>query len=370
MPPLPPHSESDVMNAPSLRIYTKTDLTDMPQTQYEVVRNGVSLGFFSIQDLSQKFTSSELLGSDMVRAEGLTEWQTLQQVIEEASETVKTPAIWRKEGASETVRALQREIHASGREAIFLDDKQILDIPAFLRKSDDSREPASEGNSAIAHEGPYKDVEAASILDSTDGLVHRNPRTHNPPMFAKGGVEESSHDGENSLSSQKPRFITEMDVKAASIAAQSHLDAPTEMRFGRTAKITYRIAQDELFKSETAKPIRMTSLMGARLVGSGFSIREQGREDKAMDPNVVNTWSWEVTPEKAGTHELQVIVTGYLKLDGDTIPREYVAETRTVRVRVSVGSYLRQNWLALTSLAVAVQAIPQVGDLFNKLIGR
>ena len=163
-------------------------------------------------------------------------------------------------------------------------------------------------------------------------------------------------------------FLTPEMIDQASLPAESHLEAPERMRVATAATVTYRIAPPGEVVSDDTRHIRMTSLMGARLTGAGFEIVSGGSEVKATLPSGENVWSWDVTPKEHGKRTLKVVVTGHVMLHGRSMPTEYVAETRVIDVKVSLGSYVKQHWMALLGLVLATMSLPHLSEWLKPLL--
>ncbi|MDB5950367.1 MAG: hypothetical protein JWR65_2222 [Massilia sp.] len=163
-------------------------------------------------------------------------------------------------------------------------------------------------------------------------------------------------------------FLTQDMIDQSSLPAESHLDAPDRMRVSESFTVTYRIAPPGVVESEGARTLRMTCLMGARLTGGGFDIVSGGTETKAVRPDGVNEWTWDVTPKEHGRRTLKVIVTGHVLLEGRSMPTEYVAETRIIDVKVSIGGYVKQHWMTLAGLLLTAMSLPYISEWMGKFL--
>lgn len=163
-------------------------------------------------------------------------------------------------------------------------------------------------------------------------------------------------------------FLTQDMIDESSLPAESHLNAPNKMRVSESSTVTYRIAPPSVVESESMKTLRMTSLMGVRLTGGGFDIIAGGTETKAVRPDGITEWTWDVTPKEHGKRALKVVVTGHVLLEGRSMPTEYVAETRVIDVKVSVGGYVKQHWMTLAGLVLAVMSLDYFSEWMKQFV--
>jgi hypothetical protein len=149
-------------------------------------------------------------------------------------------------------------------------------------------------------------------------------------------------------------------------------NAPEQMSAGVHEKVEVRMAEtlpdDFLVKLKElgirdADQIVAGSSIKARLVGDTFEIQPSGEEDKNVSGEGLTSWIWDVTPVRAGTQPLLLLMTINVKVPGGgnetkelpvfTKPAQVVRSPAFATIR-----FLRSRWpwfaMGFISTGVAV----------------
>lgn len=154
------------------------------------------------------------------------------------------------------------------------------------------------------------------------------------------------------------------------IAGRVVLDAPERIRSGGTMRIEARLAEnlrDDFIKSlkdlgmANPEAIAEASVVKANLSGDGFRVAPAADDAKGLSADA-QSWSWEVTPVRAGVQPLVLTLTASVKVPGGgEEERDLPAVTK--QVAVEGGSYptdgfvLAEGWLWVSVIALVLAAI-------------
>jgi hypothetical protein len=149
-------------------------------------------------------------------------------------------------------------------------------------------------------------------------------------------------------------------------------NAPEQMNAGVHEKVELRMAEnlpeDLLVKLKElgikdADKIVAGSSIKARLVGDSFEIQPSGEEEKNVSGEGLTPWIWDVTPVRAGTQPLLLLMTINVKVPGGgNETKELPVFTKPAQVARSPAfatiRFLRSRWpwfaLGFISTGVAV----------------
>jgi len=144
---------------------------------------------------------------------------------------------------------------------------------------------------------------------------------------------------------------------------------PASMRVGEVKLVEVRIVpmtEDEIEEDETIRatlvsdldeevdeviviPLRVSTVMRARLAGASFEINPLKAEEQIRtSDDLYLSWIWEVTPQKSGEHTLTLFLSVVVNAEGMGEKTHTTSEVRTVQVRANPIYSLRQffgtNW--------------------------
>lgn len=143
---------------------------------------------------------------------------------------------------------------------------------------------------------------------------------------------------------------------------------PEPMRVDERQRVTVRVADDAVAASVsdlpgsgsvTVEPTVVGSYLRAALTSQDFEISRVGDDDgrRVLLTDGYAEWAWDVRPLRSG--RLQLDVTLYVLVAGDSSPLEVRTYERAIRVEVNTW-YSVQNWLKewgpVTGLTVPVVA--------------
>ena len=145
---------------------------------------------------------------------------------------------------------------------------------------------------------------------------------------------------------------------------------PEEMLVGAPERVEARISKgltEDLSaglkgrgRAQTEE-ILVGTFMKVQLKGSNFDIKPQAHEEQVVAENDFTQWAWNVTPLKAGSQLLSLLVTVRIKLpdDGEEA-KDYPVFDKQIRVRVNlqhtIEGLIRRYWQWLAS-AVIIPAL-------------
>lgn len=95
---------------------------------------------------------------------------------------------------------------------------------------------------------------------------------------------------------------------------------------------------------KVASDLQVGNNMEARLSGEGFKIVPVTRERQAVASGVTE-WIWDVTPLRAGKHQLTLTIDALISVNGQTIPKTLRTFRKPIEVDVTVGQRLG-GWLS------------------------
>jgi tetratricopeptide (TPR) repeat protein len=107
--------------------------------------------------------------------------------------------------------------------------------------------------------------------------------------------------------------------------------------------------------------IQVGTFMKARLRGANFDVKPLSHEEQVVAESDFTQWAWDVTPLKAGSQVLSMLVTVRIKLpdDGEEA-KDYPVFDKQIRVRVNlqhaIEGLIRRYWQWLAS-AVIIPAL-------------
>ncbi len=148
---------------------------------------------------------------------------------------------------------------------------------------------------------------------------------------------------------------------------------PEEMTEGERERVEVRITQNmtapltEGLKGSGApriEQIPVASFMKVRLTSDSFDITPVSSEEQIVAGDTYTQWTWDVVPQKSGTHALILVVTARVKLAGfSDEQRDLDIIEREINVRVnpvySIQSFISNNrdWLFPTVLVPLIMAL-------------
>lgn len=139
-------------------------------------------------------------------------------------------------------------------------------------------------------------------------------------------------------------------------------DAPEEMTVGESARVQLSLADQaaviaagqtitealieglEISGTPTVEPIKIGTLMKARLSGDGFDIKLlSSSEEQPVGGSDATVWAWSVVPKRAGDHKLSLLVTVRIQVPGIADEtKDYPVKDKRIRVRVNPGFTVSQ----------------------------
>ena len=118
-------------------------------------------------------------------------------------------------------------------------------------------------------------------------------------------------------------------------------------------------------------PLKVSTVMSARLTGEDFYIRDLSQEEQIRTPDQPYVkWQWEVRPEKAGEQRLTLHLSVVVNAEGMGDKTHTTSETRTVVVSgnffYALGRFMTSNW----EWVVTAILLPVLGWGSGKVWGR
>lgn len=169
-------------------------------------------------------------------------------------------------------------------------------------------------------------------------------------------------------------------LKSANIA----FNTPNRMALNEREKIDLVLSLDKsteelIEKLNTESPVRtaeikVSKVMEANLIGDSqvFSIENTTKERQAISETQDTTWSWWVTPEKRGMHNLQVTLSAVFLVDGIEASRTVdVYNSGDIEVIINVPNFLtafaKTHWWEFLAgiLAPLLGAFFRVSSMFK-----
>ena len=145
---------------------------------------------------------------------------------------------------------------------------------------------------------------------------------------------------------------------------------PEEMQVGVTERVEARIGKGSTVELSAelkgrglaqTERIQVGTFMKVRLSGGNFDVKPLSHEEQIVAESDFTQWAWNVTPLKAGSQVLSMLVTVRIKLpdDGEEA-KDYPVFDKQIRVRVNlqhtIEGLIRRYWQWLAS-AVIIPAL-------------
>ena len=154
-------------------------------------------------------------------------------------------------------------------------------------------------------------------------------------------------------SSGTPICFDKDDVLSSLPVADYAFNRPSKMTLGTPETIalvinssgTANFEQEfqDMIGSITEGEVPVDAIMEAELVGPAFTIKPEGRQRRQLSTLNPTRWDWEVTPNRAGTHQLEVSMYVILTLAGEEISEDKpLAERQIIEVTVSALDRINQ----------------------------
>ncbi|MEO1377947.1 MAG: hypothetical protein AAFW70_27445 [Cyanobacteria bacterium J06635_10] len=139
---------------------------------------------------------------------------------------------------------------------------------------------------------------------------------------------------------------------------------PTQMKVNEAELVEVHLSDDlerdlktELGDNAEFDQIEVSDLVKAHLDGVNFDVESLtlNEENRVLfDGNLVK-WRWRVTPRKSGEQKLFLTVYARVKLSDES--EELVSLKtfeRDIRVRVSKSGWIKENWISVIEIAIAL----------------
>lgn len=113
--------------------------------------------------------------------------------------------------------------------------------------------------------------------------------------------------------------------------------------------------------------IKISNIMGARLVGGNFLIEAITPEQQLISPREVTEWKWFITPKKEGKNSLHLTITAIINFNGEEKQRAIRTFEKTILVNVTprqkIADFVNHNGQWLWAVLVA----PILAIIWKKL---
>jgi tetratricopeptide (TPR) repeat protein len=141
---------------------------------------------------------------------------------------------------------------------------------------------------------------------------------------------------------------------------------PEEMQVGVTERVEARIGKGSTVELSTelkgrglaqTERIQVGTFMKARLRGANFDVKLLSHEEQVVAESDFTQWAWDVTPLKAGSQVLSMLITVRIKLpdDGEEA-KDYPVFDKQIKVRVNlqhtIAGLIRRYWQWLASAVI------------------
>jgi hypothetical protein len=140
---------------------------------------------------------------------------------------------------------------------------------------------------------------ARRVTSPTNGVQTLNVRTSTPRAARPPLTEAEVTDVLQKVLAGLPQDLVQFTPPAA-------------MNVGETARLEARMARallEDVNKALLTKGWKVDALVGARLSGDGFEVRNLGIEDQMVGSQEFTAWSWDVTPLAPGSQVLRLHTT-------------------------------------------------------------
>lgn len=177
------------------------------------------------------------------------------------------------------------------------------------------------------------------------------------------------------------------EVVASLPQGSALFNPPEQMRQGETKTVEVRVVpvtEEEIEEDEEVQatltadfetgqeviiiPLRVSTVMRARLSGAAFTIVPLMEEEQIKSPDKPYlSWMWEVTPEKSGQQRLTLTLSVVVNAEGMGDKTHVTTEVRDVQVSgnpvYSAARFMNSNW----EWVVTGLLFPAVGWGWNRL---
>jgi hypothetical protein len=204
-------------------------------------------------------------------------------------------------------------------------------------------------------------VTTAVVLSDAELYSDTGPRptlpTDTVPVTTT--VEETTTEETTTAPVGPDPLFEEIDRALAALAPASVVFAsPKELRVGESAVIQMLLSLKkpvdelqaeltEIGETEGAR-VRVSSLVEARLTGSGFTIEALTSERQPVSPGSDAEWRWEIEGAEGGRHRLHLTVSALISVRGERTVRAIRTLDRTIDIHVTWGQrisgFIGGNW--------------------------
>lgn len=137
---------------------------------------------------------------------------------------------------------------------------------------------------------------------------------------------------------------------------------PTQMKVNEAQLVEVHLSDDlqrdlkaELGDNAEVAETKVSDFVKAHLDGINFDVESLNEENRVLfDGNLVK-WRWSVTPRKSGEQKLFLTVYARVKLADES---EELVDLKTfernIKVRVSKSGWLKENWISVIEIAIAL----------------
>lgn len=139
---------------------------------------------------------------------------------------------------------------------------------------------------------------------------------------------------------------------------------PAKMKVNEAELVEVHISDDlqrnlksELGDKAEVFQTKISDLLKVTLYGINFDIKPMSPKNRFLSDGNLAKWHWEVIPKKSGEQTLILKVYARVRL-GDESEELEDLETfkRTIKVTVSKSNWLKQNWISITEMAIALSS--------------
>jgi len=155
-------------------------------------------------------------------------------------------------------------------------------------------------------------------------------------------------------------IISQLSVAsmAFTVPSRSNIHDPVNIQLIIDKSVEPREAERELTKSgsKVSTKIMISKIMEAKVIAPDFTISELGPSQQAMANSIPTEWNWTLIPKSPGVHDVHLIVTAIVNVDGVSTNKQIKTFDKVVTIDITVRQrffeWFHENWKWVFSVVI------------------